>query len=275
MMARVTRIDETPCVLGEGALWQAEAGCLWWVDIRSMRLFRHRPALQETQDWRFPEWITRVIPLGGSDERLRVTMHGALGVLDLSGSAPQFEPNFTLDQDGMRFNDGQVDPDGRWWGGTMRVAEDLPVGQWLRFDASGTSAEVMAKGFTVTNGPCFDAARGHVYLTDSAAQTIFRGTYDAAAGVRDLAPWRHFSEGDGYPDGMTIGPDGNLWIAFWDGGCLRALDANGTIQREVRLPVQRPTSLSFAAADLAYVTSAAFGLEDDGWQGRTLTVSLD
>lgn len=273
-MAQATILDSTPCQLGEGAHWQAGADCLWWVDIHGGRLFRHWPARQLTRTWTFPNWITRVIPVDAFGDTARATMHSALGLLDVAGDTARFTPTHDLGQEGMRFNDGQVDPDGRWWAGTMRVAEDQPKGQWLRFDASDRSPQVVAEGFTVTNGPCFDTARGVVYLTDSAAQVIFRGTYDPQAGVRDLAPWRQFEAGQGYPDGMTIGPDGHLWIAFWDVACLRALDALGRVVREVALPVRRPTSIAFASDTLAYVTSAAVGLEGDDWQGRVLTLSL-
>jgi len=272
--ARISLVDSTSCQLGEGAFWQEAAGCLWWVDIRGASLFRHWPARQHTRRWSFPDWITRVIPVHGTDDRARATMHSALGLLDLSGEEPKFSMIEELAQDGMRFNDGQVDPDGRWWAGTMRVAEDTPVGQWLRFSASDGSPQVMAEGFTVTNGPCFDTNSNHVYLTDSAAQIIFRGDYDRVLGVNGLKPWRQFDAGHGYPDGMTMGPDGLLWIAFWDGACLRGLDAAGSVVREMSLPVQRPTSIAFASENLAYVTSAAFGLETDGWQGRTLAVSF-
>lgn len=273
-MAQVTVLDPTPCQLGEGAHWQAGVSCLWWVDIRGARLFRHWPARKLTRSWTFPNWITRVIPVDGVGDTARATMHSALGLLDVSGDAPHFSPTHDLVQEGMRFNDGHVDPDGRWWAGTMRVAEDQPIGQWLRYDASDRTPQVMAEGFTVTNGPCFDAARGHVYLTDSALQVIFRGTYDPQDGVRALAPWRQFDAAHGYPDGMTIGPDGLLWVAFWDGACIRGLDTDGGVVREVALPVKRPTSMAFASDTLVYVTSAAIGLDEDARQGRTLAVLL-
>jgi len=272
--ATISLVDTAICQLGEGAFWQEAAGCLWWVDIRGARLFRHWPSRKLTRSWSFPDWITRVIPLDGTSDTARATMHSALGILDLSGEEPKFSVAHDLAQDGIRFNDGQIDPDGRWWAGTMRVAEDQPVGQWLRFSAYDDSPQVMAEDFTVTNGPCFDANSKHVYLTDSAAQIIFRGDYDPVLGVKGLKPWRQFEPDYGYPDGMTMGPDGLLWIAFWDGGCMRGLDAAGRVVREIRLPVQRPTSIAFASAGLAYVTSAAFGLEVDGWQGSTLAVSL-
>ena len=74
---------------------------------------------------------------------------------------------------------------------------------------------------------------------------------------------------------MEIGPDGLLWIAFWDGGCLRALNDRGVVTRRVDLPVIRPTSVSFRSESILYVTSAAFGTKQDGMQGMTLQVMLD
>lgn len=273
-MTMIALVNPAPCLLGEGALWQAGAGSLWWVDIRGKRLFRHWSAAERNSSWLLPDWITRVIPNDDTGSVARATLGGALGLLDVSGDEPLFTPSYEMKQAGMRFNDGQVDPDGRWWAGTMRIAEDRPVGQWLRFDAQDRAPEIMAEGFTVTNGPCFDRAAGQIYLTDSAAQVIFRGTYDATDGLRDLKAWRTFGDADGYPDGMTMGPDGLLWVAFWDGGCIRGLDGTGAVVREITLPVRRPTSIAFASPTEAYVTSAALGLDADDWQGCTLALSL-
>jgi len=262
------------CLLGEGALWDTASGCLWWVDIRGQMLFCHDPQHGTLGHWAMDEWITRAIPMGSSGDLL-VTLASAFGVLERQGTGFVFRSHQLLDEPGMRFNDGALDPDGHFWAGTMRIEEDAQCGKWLRIAADGRSRmQLDTPAFTVTNGPAFDAANSKVYLTDSAARTIYRGDYDTAVGVRDLAPWRRFEAGEGYPDGMVIGPDGLLWISFWDGACLRALDQEGATMHWVPLPVSRPTSIAFRDDATLYVTSARFGLGADGMQGHTLLVKL-
>jgi sugar lactone lactonase YvrE len=78
---------------------------------------------------------------------------------------------------------------------------------------------------------------------------------------------------------MTVDVEGHVWIAFWDGGCLRRLDPLGKVVREVPLPVRRPTCPVFGGPmlDRLYVTSATVGLdaatlEREPWSGGLLRV---
>ncbi len=72
-----------------------------------------------------------------------------------------------------------------------------------------------------------------------------------------------FKAGDGYPDGMTVDAEGCLWIAFWDGGCVRRYSATGDWLETVATPVSRPTSCAFGGRDLdrLYISSASIGLD--------------
>ncbi|MFD2579011.1 SMP-30/gluconolactonase/LRE family protein [Novosphingobium colocasiae] len=63
-----------------------------------------------------------------------------------------------------------------------------------------------------------------------------------------------------------------MWVAFWDGGCIRQLDRTGRIIAEVALPVRRPTSIAFADPTHAFVTSAATGLSRNALDGTLLSV---
>lgn len=144
----------------------------------------------------------------------------------------------------------------------MDDAEKDATGAWWRLDASG-AAERVDEGYRVTNGPAFDAARGRVYLTDSARRRVYVGTSDGAR-LGPKTVWREFDEIHGYPDGMTVDSDGGVWIAFWDGGCVRRLSPEGDIVQEIALPVPRPTSVCFGGEDLdkLFVTSARVGLAE-------------
>lgn len=50
----------------------------------------------------------------------------------------------------------------------------------------------------------------------------------------------------GYPDGMTIDSQNNLWIAHWAGGCITKWNpATGELLRTVEMPVSKVTSCVF------------------------------
>src|SRR5690606_26942670 len=46
---------DSRCRLGEGIVWDARLGCLYWTDILSARLWMHVPATGQTHHWDLPE----------------------------------------------------------------------------------------------------------------------------------------------------------------------------------------------------------------------------
>jgi sugar lactone lactonase YvrE len=73
----------------------------------------------------------------------------------------------------------------------------------------------------------------------------------------------------GFPDGMTLDAEGNLWVAFWAGGAVRCFSPAGDLLEELRLPVRCPTSCAFGGPDLRtlFITSAYVAL-DEGERGE-------
>ena len=264
-------------VLGEGPVWDRASQALYWVDIKGLALHRYDPATGARDTWRADEPIGCIDAPGAQGRLLAATRSGfawlepkADGALQRTALAsPEIE---TLP--GNRFNDGKRAPDGSFWAGTMDDAESDATGAWWRFDPSTQSAERLETGYRVTNGPAFDAARARVYLTDSARQTVFVADWITGGGFENKRVFAQFGDGDGYPDGMQVNDDGSLWIAFWDGACLRRFSPDGALVQTIALPVQRPTSLAFAPEiKRVFVTSAAIGLEGEN-EGALVSMSL-
>ncbi len=67
----------------------------------------------------------------------------------------------------------------------------------------------------------------------------------------------------GIPDGAALDVEGGYWCAIHGGSRLRRYAADGSLSREVSLPVSQPTMCAFGGEDMAtlYVTSAADGLD--------------
>jgi sugar lactone lactonase YvrE len=129
--------------------------------------------------------------------------------------------------------------------------EDL---SWVAVDA----------GYKVTNGPAFSPDGKRMYHNDSARQVTYVFDIDEAGNAANRRTFLQFGEGDGYPDGMTVDAEACLWIAFWDGGCVRRYSPDGELLRTVEMPVSRPTSCAFGGSglDRLYVTSARIGLDE-------------
>ena len=99
-----------------------------------------------------------------------------------------------------------------------------------------------------------------MYFTDSMVRTIWAYDFDLSAGRPSRRRvFAKLAENDGLPDGLTVDRDGYVWSAIWDGWRVVRYTPDGAVEREVSLPVQRPTSCTFGGPDLQtlYVTSAS------------------
>ena len=162
-----------------------------------------------------------------------------------------------------RFNDGKVDRRGRFWAGTMDDRERQASGTLYCVEADLSWAAVDGS-YRVTNGPAFSPSGKVMYHNDSARRVTYAFDIDVAGQAGNRRDFLQFGDGDGYPDGMTVDSEGCLWIAFWDGGCVRRFSPTGDWLQTIEMPVTRPTSCAFGGRDLdrLYITSASVGLDE-------------
>lgn len=251
----------------------AREQALYWLDIAGHRVHRFDPATGEASHWPTPFRITAIAPraaggfIGGSEHGL-VLIDAALTRFDLLADP---EPHIA----GNRFNDGAVDPAGRFWAGTMDDAEEQATGALYRLDPDLRWSHHDG-GYRVTNGPAFSPDGHFLYHTDSAARRIYRFTLGQDGSLSDKRLFAHFGQADGHPDGMATDREGCLWVAFWDGWCVRRLSPEGVEIAMLPLPVQRPTSCAFGGPvlDRLFVTSATIGLDDAARAGQPLAGGL-
>jgi sugar lactone lactonase YvrE len=258
----VTCIADVKAVLGEGPHWDAEAGLLSFVDIKGRKLFLLDPDGGNLREIATPYRIGSLIPRT-SGGHIAGTEHGIAQVdLEAERFALLFDPE--EDRETNRFNDAKVDRRGRLFAGTMDDEEKQASGAFYRIDKNLACTRI-DDGFRVTNGPAFSPDGKTMYANDSARQVTYR--YDLAPDGTPLNKLElaRYDEGEGYPDGMTVDAEGCLWIAFWDGWCLRRLSPGGERLQELRMPVQRPTSCAFGGASLnrLFITSARIGLSEN------------
>ena len=108
----------------------------------------------------------------------------------------------------------------------------------------------VVEGLTISNGPAFDAARGRLYLADTALCVVDVFDMDPATG-RPLGRRRFLDLTDEqvWPDGMTVDDEGMLWVALGRAGAVRRYRADGTLDGVVELPTSNPTSVAFGGRD--------------------------
>jgi sugar lactone lactonase YvrE len=102
-----------------------------------------------------------------------------------------------------------------------------------------------------------------MYVVDSRRDVVFRYQFDEETGqVGECRPFLDTTETEGIPDGLCVDADGNVWIAFWDGGHISRFGPDGAHQIRIDIPVPRPTSVALGGPDLTdlFITSARTGL---------------
>jgi D-xylonolactonase len=256
-------------LLGEGPVWDERVSKLYWVDILNHRIHQYDPEAGDRATWQLDRPVSFVLPAQGGASEFWAGLDVGVARLVLKDNfdCPKYElfccPE--TDKANNRLNDGKLAPDGSIWFGTMDSSEQQASGSWWRLGRSGLATK-LDDGYSVTNGPVFDAARSVVYLTDSKSRTIYQANlHSGGEGFSQKQIFLSFEEGYGAPDGMCLGPDKNLWVAFWDAACIRIFNPDRTLIGEIELPITRPTSLAFSpdGADV-YITSASVGLTVSG-----------
>jgi sugar lactone lactonase YvrE len=248
-------------ILGEGPVWVAEEQALYWVDILGPVLQRWQPASESHQHWKMPTDIGcfALREQGGAVLGLRT----GFAFLDFpSGKvSPLADPEATKAY--TRFNDGKCDRCGRFWAGTMDEVGPKTRGALYRLDPDGKYHQ-MISGIGISNGLGWSPDNRIMYYTDSAKHTIWAYDFDLERG--EIKNERVFVQTpDAYvPDGLTVDTDGFIWSAKWDGWKVVRYSPDGSVDLEVQLPVQRPTSCIFGGVALRqlYITSASTGLNE-------------
>ena len=263
---RVDLVLDAKARLGEGAVWDAGRQVLYWVDIEGQQVHVFDPVSGRDRGIAVGDYVGTVVPRARGGVCL--TLGRTFAALDLETAAISVlaEPEEERSLLGNRFNDGKCDPRGRFWAGTMAVSESPGAGGLYRLDADHRVRR-MLDGVSISNGIVWSAAAGRMYFIDTPTREVAVFDYDDATGaISNRRVAVRFPDGHGWPDGMAIDAEGQLWIAEWDGGCVSRWDPeSGRLLRRIELPVARVTSCAFGGPrlDEMYVTTAWSRLADD------------
>lgn len=249
--------------IGESPTWVADQRALYWIDVKAPALHRYCPDDRSSFTWPVTSDI------GGfaltTDGGALVALRHGLFRLDLDSGAlrllapPPFDPAL------FRFNEGGCDARGRFWIGVMfdplqgsrSVAPQPGRLHSFTFD-EGLRAEPDAA--ELHNGMVWSGDGETFFLSHSNSGEIIAFDYDENGGL--IANRRVFATVPaelGVPDGAAFDTQGGYWAALHGGGKLRRFHPDGSVDRDIDLPVSQPTMPAFAGADLAtlYLTSAS------------------
>jgi len=247
----------------ESPVWDSDRGGLWWVDIPRGEVHFLDPSTRHDQRWDVGQ-PAGTVALTRAGEVLLAMRDG------LTIASGDLAPTNVLwplpgEPDGNRPNDGCVDSRGRFWIGTMAVDEHPGAGSLYRADFGAKPPEIvrMLDAVSISNGIDWSPEDDLMYYADSPTRRVDVFDWDPEAGtISRRRPFVTLGPGNGVPDGLCVDADGCVWVALWGGAAVRRYRPDGTLDREVRLPVTQVTSCAFGGPDLdeLFITTAAGGL---------------
>lgn len=249
-------VHDTRARLGEGPVWVASEQALYWVDIEAPAIHRLDPASGAHCAWPMPEAMGSIAPRAGGGW-IGAARSGFVAIDLAANRVTPLAVPVAIPRDG-RFNDGKVDPGGRFWAGTMHPAREPAEGTLYRLGPD-LAATAMAGGVGISNGLAWSSDGGTLYFADSRANAIYAFDVDRATGaIANRRDWVRTDPAGGVPDGAAMDVEGCYWSCQFGGGRVLRFAPDGTLLAAIALPVARPTMPAFGGPglDRLYITSA-------------------
>lgn len=270
----VTQLTE-PVNIGESPVWDRRVGKLYFVDIHHGKILAYNYENETTETVaEFPgNDVTPVILTKNDPNILIAGINRDLAKISLYGknAEPLVLHTVQNEKPKNRFNDGKADSRGRIWVGTQGYEQpngklDLNTGALFKFSKEDfKKPAVTIPRISISNGLVWNHDGTKFYYIDTPTEEI--AVYDYYAETGNIANRKvAFStkgKGLGYPDGMTIDEEDNLWIALYGGGSIIQVNpATGTLLRKIPIPATYTTSVAWGGPDLdiLFVTTSKRGL---------------
>ena len=275
MNHHVRVMTNTRATLGEGAIWCSRDDALYWVDIINGVVHSLESPSRRTRVFSVDQFVGTVVPRK-SGGLILALQHG-LAALDTKTGNVELICDRIHGASTHRFNDGKCDPAGRLWVGTISMDDTSGTSALYRI-APDHSVECMCTGVTNSNGIAWSLDQATMYYIDTPTRQVSAFDYNIVSGeIHNRRVAISVPEEMGYPDGMSIDAQGNLWIALWGGGCVSQWDPNrGELLATIGVPTSQVTSCAFGGPELRdlYITTARLGLDESALRKQPLAGAL-
>jgi xylono-1,5-lactonase len=248
--------------LGESAFWSVATQQIYWIDGVAATINCWDPLTHQHRVIELPSPPLGMIAQTEDPKILAIADGKGIALFDLDVHTRVQVADPEHGREGIAYNDGKVDPDGRLWVGSYDATEIEPRGCLWMFQ-NGQPARLADSGFRVENGPTFSLDGRVIYVSDSVGRRIL--AYDIRG--NRMSARRLFVEctpEEGLPDGLTTDAEGCVWCAHWDGGRVTRFSPSGERLAVICLPVPRVTSVAFGGKNLntLFITTARSGLSE-------------
>ena len=272
--------------VGESPVWSVAEQALYWVDIEGRLIRRFDWATRRLCNWTLPERVG-CIALHADGGLIAAMETGIYRVLTDSAGDPTGDPTahptadptpartdllhpVSFPHEGMRFNDGRCDREGRFWVSSMVRDMSLAAaqGSLYRLDANGLAA-AQVSGLITGNGLGLSPDGRTLYLSDShpTVQRVWAFDLGLDGSLSGRREFIDMNPHPGRPDGAAVDAEGGYWICANDAGLIHRFTPDGRLDRSLAVPVSKPSMCAFGGPglDRLFVTSirpASMGPEE-------------
>lgn len=253
--------DDTPCELGEGALWHPVREQLYWFDILQGRLLSREAG--KTRVVQFDELVSQAGWV--DDSSLLIVSESRLFLFDLDSERREDVEGLEPDNPATRSNDGRADPWGGMWVSTMGKDAAEGAGTIYRFYQGRLTPVV--KNITIPNAICFTPDRRFAYYSDTVTGQVMRMALEPDNGWPEAAAevWLDLRADGLNPDGAVVDAAGHFWNAQWGASRVAVYDPDGLFVKAVAFDAAHTSCPAFGGAGLTtlFCTSALENISDE------------
>lgn len=261
-MKKAKVLVKSTCQLGESIVWDYRKNSLYWVDILDKNIYKYNLGSEGVTVWNTEKYISKIVPDGQSG--FIVAMQGKLAYWEENTNMLTTIIDIPEEEGKIRTNDGGLDPDGNLWIGTMHLEAYPKRGKLYCY--KDQKLQIMLDAVSIPNGIVWSGESPYTYFIDTLTNEIRR--YDFTKIQSEPINYEvllKIPSEYGSPDGMCIGPDGNLWVAHWGGYGVYCWDINtGNLLDRIYVDAPHVTSCVFGGPnhqDL-FISTARVGLTE-------------
>jgi len=259
--------------LGESPVFDPNGMCLWWADTEGCQILRTALTSGATTTFKAPEAVGCIGMWSGG--KLLAGLASGMFLFDPDSGTFDLACSPETRQD-VRFNDGALDPAGRFFAGTMHRDITEPAGAIFCVERD-LSHRRLFEGLWTPNGLAFDPVRARMYFSDShpSVRTIWVCDYDVLTGTpsnRRVFATTHAVEGR--PDGAFVDAEGIYWIAGVGGSQILRFTPGGEMLAPITVPISHPTKLLMVDGSLYLTSRRTARPEEEHPSGHLLRASI-
>lgn len=263
IMEKITNIRGK---LLEGCIWDEREQRLYFVDIECRKIYCFHLEKEKIVSMEMPDYVSCIVLEDAGtliaalpDGLYRVNFYHRTWKKIMDSRLPE----------GMRYNDGKCDTNGRLWIGSMAVCQSVEAkGEGALFCIQRGQIVLRCLGYTIPNGLAWDDKEAYFYHVDTPLRRVDRYRMAESHRIvgREIAI--DLSGEEGSPDGMCMDCEGRLWIAMWGGGKVLCADPeSGKVLEELAVPDRNVSCCIFGGPEMdkLFITTAR---DEDGNGGE-------